>query len=141
MKELCLTHKNWPFKSSLSPDSEKGGHFASLDELIHFLIGRALLETAGGIQNFRQEPYIPNRIEEDIGTAQHPVNRPVNIFLLFKRLVLGIPILGSNPPGPTGDGLNRLNGSVTFLADAHHFVEFIPVPFIQVHQIVVRQEN
>lgn len=80
-------------------------------------VGRAGGESAGGIEDARQEMNIPGGVEEDLRVTEDPMNGKIDIPLLFEGAVPGGAVLGEVIPGGAGDALDGLQGNIPLAAD------------------------
>ena len=80
-------------------------------------LGGRRVKAGGSVQGLLQQIDIPNSVDEDTLSCQHPMNDRINLSLIFQRLVPGRSCLGLILPRPADDRFDRLNGNLFLLAD------------------------
>src|SRR5215467_8781058 len=67
--------------------AEQGGHPLRVEHRSHRFAGGPLLESAGGVEDLRQEREIARGVEKDARHADHPVDCSIDVGLILERLV------------------------------------------------------
>src|SRR5262249_46800962 len=122
-------------------EGEPGGHPLRVEHRGHRFAGGPLLESAGSVEDLRQEREIARGVEEDAGHADHPVDGPIDVGLILERLVPRRVRLVRRGPRAAGDRLDDLDGHVAFAADGQHFIDAFPVALVLRHEEVVGHQD
>src|SRR5579884_2851058 len=84
---------------------------------------------------------VADGVEKDARLLECPVNGEVDILLIVQWLVPCFVCMRASPPGPIGDGFDRLHGDITLLAGGEQGIEVFRVVGTLHGQEVVGQQH
>ena len=136
--KICVPIK---FRITLLELGKQRRHVARVHHALHFGVGRALAETAGGVKDEREQVNVAHGIEENTRSAQYPVNSSVNVGLFAQRFIPSIGIARLTAPRTHRNALDGLDRDIALLTGFQQRFQVGNIFAILLHHIVVGQEN